>query len=44
MENETTDRAVSFGLNVTLHSGYSWTQYMRDLWDIMLAAAPEPKE
>ena len=32
------DAAVAFALNVSLHSGYGWTDYMRDLWKVMIAA------
>lgn len=34
------DRAVAFGLNVSLSKDYGWTPYMRDLWATMLAASP----
>lgn len=33
------DRAVSFALNTTLSSEYTWPQYMADLWKQMLAGA-----
>ena len=32
------DAAVAFALNVSLHSGYGWTDYMRDLWKVMIQA------
>lgn len=32
------DAAVAFALNVSLHSGYGWTDYMRDLWKVMMQA------
>jgi hypothetical protein len=36
------DRAVAFALNVTITQGYGWTEYMRDLYRTLLAAAPAP--
>ena len=36
------DTAVAFALNVFLHEGYNWSDYMRDLYQRMLSAAPEP--
>lgn len=33
------DRAVSFALNVSLSSEYTWSDYMRDLWAQMLSGA-----
>lgn len=35
------DSAVAYALNVQIHGEYGWTPYMRDLWNCMLAAAPE---
>lgn len=37
------DRAVSFALNVSLSSEYTWSDYMRDLWAQMLSTAPAPE-
>ena len=37
------DRAVAFALNVSVSSEYRWTDYMRDLWAGMLAAAPQDR-
>lgn len=37
---EMLDRAVAFALNVKISAEYGWTQYMRDLWAHMTAAAP----
>lgn len=34
------DRAVALMLNVKVSGAYGWTQYARDLWETMLAAAP----
>lgn len=38
------DRAVAYALNVQIHGEYGWTQYMRDLWNGMLSAAPEVEQ
>ena len=38
------DRAVAFALNVEVGGGYGWSDYMRDVWARMLAAAPQPGE
>lgn len=36
------DVAVSHALMVSLSSDYNWSAYMRDVWQRMLAAAPQP--
>lgn len=36
------DTAVAFALNVKLSEGYMWSDYMRDVYQRMLAAAPSP--
>jgi hypothetical protein len=35
------DAAVAFALNVQIHAGYGWSQYMRDLYETMVKAAPD---
>jgi|SRR6185312_3793459 len=36
------DRAVALALNVTIHGAGGWSNYMCDVWNCMLAAAPQP--
>jgi hypothetical protein len=36
------DRAVAFALNGTITQGYGCTEWMRDLYRTLLAAAPAP--
>jgi len=31
---------AAFALGVSLHAGYTWIDYMRDLWEVMAKAAP----
>jgi len=37
------DVAGAYALNVSLCGDYNWSQYMRDVWQRMLAAAPKPE-
>lgn len=38
---EMLDVAVSYALNVSVHGEGGWSNYMRTIWQRMIAAAPE---
>lgn len=37
---EMLDAAVEFAMRVAIHRGYTWPEYMTDLYKIMIKAAP----
>ena len=39
---ETVAEMVQFAMRVSLHGSYSWSDYMRDLYKLAVAASPSP--